>query len=82
MYFVLSGREPIEFPAATAIGSLLRYLREAEPSAFQPMNVNLGIFPKLIPLPKKLSKPERCAMYAERSRACMEEFMRGILHCL
>ena len=75
---VLSGRKLTEFPAATAIGSLLRYLKEAEPSAFQPINVNLGIFPKLTPLPKKLSKPERCAMYAERSRNDMEEFMRGM----
>jgi methylenetetrahydrofolate--tRNA-(uracil-5-)-methyltransferase len=78
MYDVLSGRDPAEFPAATAIGSLLRYLREAEPSSFQPMNVNLGIFPKLEFPRGKLSKPERCAIYAERSRNDMEEFMNSM----
>ena len=64
------------FPETTAIGSLLRYLREAEPSTFQPMNVNLGIFPKLeTPKGKKISKPERCSLYAERSRQDMERFL-------
>ncbi|MDR2780622.1 MAG: methylenetetrahydrofolate--tRNA-(uracil(54)-C(5))-methyltransferase (FADH(2)-oxidizing) TrmFO, partial [Synergistaceae bacterium] len=57
--------------------SLLRYLKEAEPSTFQPINVNLGIFPKLEFSRRKMPKPERCAMYAERSRKDMEEFMRG-----
>jgi methylenetetrahydrofolate--tRNA-(uracil-5-)-methyltransferase len=79
MHSVLLGRELPEFPTATAIGSLLRYLKEAEPSTFQPMNTNLGIFPKLKFSAKKLSKPERCAVYAERSRNDMEEFMYNIL---
>jgi methylenetetrahydrofolate--tRNA-(uracil-5-)-methyltransferase len=52
-------------------------LKEAEPSTFQPINVNLGIFPKLEFSRRKMPKPERCAMYAERSRKDMEEFMRG-----
>ncbi|MDR1137416.1 MAG: methylenetetrahydrofolate--tRNA-(uracil(54)-C(5))-methyltransferase (FADH(2)-oxidizing) TrmFO [Synergistaceae bacterium] len=76
MHAVLLERALPEFPAATAIGSLLRYLKEAEPSTFQPMNVNLGIFPKL-KFPKKLSKPERCAMYAECSRSDMEKFIHN-----
>jgi methylenetetrahydrofolate--tRNA-(uracil-5-)-methyltransferase len=79
MYAVLEERDLPQFPASTAIGSLLRYLKEAEPSAFQPMNVNLGIFPKLT-FPGKLSKQERCAVYAERSRNDKKEFvynMRG-----
>jgi methylenetetrahydrofolate--tRNA-(uracil-5-)-methyltransferase len=72
----ITGRDMPRFPDTTAIGSLLRYLREAEAATFQPMNVNLGIFPKLEPGAKKrVSKPERCALYAERSREDMARFI-------
>jgi methylenetetrahydrofolate--tRNA-(uracil-5-)-methyltransferase len=78
MRAVLERRDMPRFPETTAIGSLLRYLREAQPSTFQPMNVNLGIFPKLeTPKGKKISKPERCALYAERSGRDMEGFRAG-----
>ena len=79
---ITGGKAP-RFPETTAIGSLLRYLREAEPATFQPMNVNLGIFPKIetgkssTGRKKRMSKPERTAMYAERSRDDMEEFLRA-----
>jgi methylenetetrahydrofolate--tRNA-(uracil-5-)-methyltransferase len=76
MHAVLHRRALPRFPDTTAIGSLLRYLKEAEPSTFQPMNVNLGIFPKLeTPKGRKISKPERCSLYAERSRLDMERFI-------
>jgi methylenetetrahydrofolate--tRNA-(uracil-5-)-methyltransferase len=76
MRAALESRALPRFPETTAIGSLLRYLKEAEPSTFQPMNVNLGIFPKLeTPKGKKIPKPERCALYAERSRLDMERFL-------
>jgi methylenetetrahydrofolate--tRNA-(uracil-5-)-methyltransferase len=40
-------------PATTAMGSLVRYLTEAAPEGFQPMNVNYGLFPPLTgPVPK------------------------------
>ena len=74
---VISGGVAPRFHETTAMGSLLRYLREAEPETFQPMNVNLGIFPKLeiTAAKKRLSKPERRALYAERSREDMERFL-------
>ncbi|MDR1966773.1 MAG: methylenetetrahydrofolate--tRNA-(uracil(54)-C(5))-methyltransferase (FADH(2)-oxidizing) TrmFO [Synergistaceae bacterium] len=76
MSAVLKGMEMPSFPASTAIGSLLRYLRDAEPSTFQPMNVNLGIFPKMeLPKGRKLAKPERSRMYAERALLDMENFL-------
>jgi len=34
-------------PETTALGSLLRYLRSADPEHFQPMNINFGLFPPL-----------------------------------
>ena len=35
------------WPRESAIGSLLYYLRTTSPSHFQPMNINLGLFPEL-----------------------------------
>ena len=42
---LLEGLPLPEWPGETAVGSLLRYLRGADPRHFQPMNTNLGIFP-------------------------------------
>ena len=47
MTALIRGLPMPEFPKTTAIGSLLNYLKTAMPKTFQPMNVNLGIFPKL-----------------------------------
>ncbi|MDR1650331.1 MAG: methylenetetrahydrofolate--tRNA-(uracil(54)-C(5))-methyltransferase (FADH(2)-oxidizing) TrmFO, partial [Synergistaceae bacterium] len=79
MLYVLSGAPMPEFPETTAVGSLLKYLKEAEPDSFQPMNVNLGIFPKIEPggRRKKLTKPERCAACAERSLRDMRAFLES-----
>ena len=37
------GLEPVLPPTTTMLGGLLRYLREADPSNFQPMNANFGL---------------------------------------
>jgi methylenetetrahydrofolate--tRNA-(uracil-5-)-methyltransferase len=83
LYAVISGRAMPEWPSQTAIGSLLNYLSTASPECFQPMNVNLGIFPPLemkkIPgARRKMSKPERSLLFAERSRKAFEKFLRTI----
>lgn len=63
-----------EFPPETAVGSLLNYLKTAIPKTFQPMNVNLGIFPKLDG--KKIRKrTERCEAYHERAIGAMSKFI-------
>jgi methylenetetrahydrofolate--tRNA-(uracil-5-)-methyltransferase len=48
------------------LGGLLRYLRDADPAHFQPMNANFGL---LDPLPGKVRKTERKAALAERALA-------------
>ena len=61
-----------EWPAETAVGSLLRYLRTADPRHFQPMNTNLGIFP---PLSERIrNKRERAAAFYARAVAAAEAF--------
>ncbi len=68
--------EMAPLPLETAIGSLLNYLKNALPETFQPMNVNLGIFPKLPG--KKISKRTlRCEAYAERSALALEKFIKS-----
>jgi methylenetetrahydrofolate--tRNA-(uracil-5-)-methyltransferase len=39
----LSGEAPVIPPPTTMLGALYRYLREAEPAHFQPMNANFGL---------------------------------------
>lgn len=73
MAAMLRGRAFPAWPRETAIGSLLFYLRDARPESFQPMNVNLGIFPRL---PKKIRKrTERCEKVAERAAQAMDVFL-------
>lgn len=74
MYCRLNGIELPDFPDVTAIGSLLGYLKNAVPESFQPMNVNLGIFPAL-PGKKIRRRAERCSAYAERSLKALDDFI-------
>jgi methylenetetrahydrofolate--tRNA-(uracil-5-)-methyltransferase len=40
---MLHGEPPVVPPPTTMLGALYRYLREAEPAHFQPMNANFGL---------------------------------------
>ena len=51
-------------PATTALGALLRYVTDADREAFQPMNVNFGLFPAL---PFKAKGRRKKELMAERS---------------
>jgi methylenetetrahydrofolate--tRNA-(uracil-5-)-methyltransferase len=66
LHRVLSGEEPAIPPATTMLGALYRYLREAEPGRFQPMNSNWGL---VDPLPERVRdkklKRERLADRAQ-----------------
>jgi methylenetetrahydrofolate--tRNA-(uracil-5-)-methyltransferase len=66
MYNSLKNLPDIVFPRESAIGSLLNYLSNADVKHFQPMNVNLGIFPPIEGVKFK-SKLERCQMVAKRA---------------
>jgi methylenetetrahydrofolate--tRNA-(uracil-5-)-methyltransferase len=44
---VVSGADPIVPPPTTMLGALFRYLRDAEPASFQPMNSNFGLLDPL-----------------------------------
>jgi methylenetetrahydrofolate--tRNA-(uracil-5-)-methyltransferase len=40
---IIAGDAPVVPPETTMIGALYRYLRDADPARFQPMNANFGL---------------------------------------
>ena len=67
---MLDGSAPVLPPATTMLGALYRYLREADPAHFQPMNANFGLLDELDDPPRdKQVKRER---YAERALRVLE----------
>lgn len=73
---MLADGAPVIPPPTTMIGALYRYLREAEPRHFQPMNANFGLLDDLAERIKdKRVKRER---FAERALAAMAEWQESI----
>jgi methylenetetrahydrofolate--tRNA-(uracil-5-)-methyltransferase len=63
---VLEGLEPTLPPPTTMLGGLMRYLREAEPGRFQPMNSNWGLVEPLTERVRdKRAKREKLAQRAQ-----------------
>jgi methylenetetrahydrofolate--tRNA-(uracil-5-)-methyltransferase len=56
---VLDGKEPVIPPPTTMLGGLLRYLADADPAHFQPMNANFGLVEPLAVPGKKADRKER-----------------------
>lgn len=73
---MLHGKEPLIPPPTTMLGALYRYLREADPKHFQPMNANFGLVEELGERVKdKKLKKERMA---ERALADMQSFAKDL----
>lgn len=70
------GEDVITVPVETALGSMARYITEADPNNFQPMNVNFGLFPDLSR--RYRSKEERGKKQAERALATIQNFKNSI----
>ncbi len=64
---LLHGDEPVIPPPTTMLGALYRYLREADPRHFQPMNANYGLVDEL-PNPPR-DKMQRKQAMADRALA-------------
>jgi methylenetetrahydrofolate--tRNA-(uracil-5-)-methyltransferase len=69
---MLAGEPPAIPPATTMLGALYRYLREADPRHFQPMNANFGLMDDLECRVK--DKREKREKLAERALAEMERW--------
>jgi methylenetetrahydrofolate--tRNA-(uracil-5-)-methyltransferase len=62
---IIVGDEPVIPPPTTMLGALYRYMREADPRHFQPMNANFGLLDDL-PVTVRDKKKKR-EMFAERA---------------
>jgi methylenetetrahydrofolate--tRNA-(uracil-5-)-methyltransferase len=75
LHRVVTGQPPTVPPPTTMLGGLYRYLREADPGNFQPMNSNFGL---LDPLPERVrDKREKRARLAERAASALQEWLDG-----
>ena len=73
---ILRGKQPLVPPPTTMLGALLRYLREADPTRFQPMNANFGLLAPLDDPPR--DKQQRKERLAERALADIAVFARAV----
>jgi len=69
------GEELVVFPPETALGSMARYITEANPKNFQPMNINFGLFPEL--QPKVRDKKVKVEQLANRALTTIQNFMKN-----
>lgn len=73
---LLAGDEPLLPPPTTMLGALYRYLREADPKHFQPMNANFGLVDEL---PERVKdKRVKREMLAERALRDMAEYADSV----
>ncbi|MFL5594455.1 MAG: methylenetetrahydrofolate--tRNA-(uracil(54)-C(5))-methyltransferase (FADH(2)-oxidizing) TrmFO [Gemmatimonadaceae bacterium] len=70
---VLSGDAPVVPPPTTMLGALYRYMREADPKHFQPMNANFGLLDDL--RERVRDKKKKREMFAERALEAMQEWV-------
>ena len=69
---ILSGDAPVIPPPTTMLGALYRYMREADPKHFQPMNANFGLLDEL---PQRVrDKKKKREMFADRALSDMREW--------
>jgi len=68
---MIQGLEPLLPPPTTMLGALYRYLREAEPRHFQPMNANFGLIDDPPAIRDKQRKRE---LIAERALDAMRQW--------
>jgi len=69
---MLRGDDPVIPAPTTMLGALYRYLREADPAHFQPMNANFGLVDELPELIR--DKKRKRELIAERALRAMEEW--------
>ncbi|MBA3405238.1 MAG: methylenetetrahydrofolate--tRNA-(uracil(54)-C(5))-methyltransferase (FADH(2)-oxidizing) TrmFO, partial [Gemmatimonadaceae bacterium] len=69
---ILSGLNAEIPPPTTMLGALYRYMSEADPAHFQPMNANFGLVDDLPHVIR--DKKRKREMIAERSLAAMAEW--------
>ncbi|HEY3114910.1 MAG TPA: methylenetetrahydrofolate--tRNA-(uracil(54)-C(5))-methyltransferase (FADH(2)-oxidizing) TrmFO [Gemmatimonadaceae bacterium] len=70
---ILSGDVPIVPPPTTMLGALYRYMSEADPKHFQPMNANFGLLDELTQ--RVRDKKQKREVFAERALRDMQAWI-------
>jgi len=73
---MLHGLEPTLPPSTTMLGALYRYMREADPRHFQPMNANFGLLDDL-PRPER-DKQRKRELFAERALSAVRQWSEDL----
>ncbi|MDQ4080939.1 MAG: methylenetetrahydrofolate--tRNA-(uracil(54)-C(5))-methyltransferase (FADH(2)-oxidizing) TrmFO [Gemmatimonadota bacterium] len=74
---LLGGDDPVVPPPTTMLGGLYRYLREADPRHFQPMNANFGLLDEL---PERVrDKRRKRELLADRAIQDLAAWLDGLL---
>lgn len=72
---ILSGDDPVIPPPTTMIGALYRYMNEADPKHFQPMNANFGLLDEL---PEQVrDKKRKRELFSERALGDMQAWIEA-----
>ena len=72
---ILSGDDPVIPPPTTMLGALYRYMNEADPKHFQPMNANFGLLDEL---PEQIrDKKRKREMFSERALGDMQAWIEA-----
>jgi methylenetetrahydrofolate--tRNA-(uracil-5-)-methyltransferase len=74
---IARGADGVAPPRETALGSLVAYLTETRPSRFQPMNINMSLFPE--PGGQRGARGDRDARIAGRAHDALELWAAGAL---
>src|SRR5438045_3900185 len=72
---VLTGESPVIPPPTTVPGALYRYMREADPAHFQPMNANFGLLDELSE--RVRDKKRKRELYAERALRDLQSWVEA-----
>jgi len=72
---ILAGDDPVIPPPTTMIGALYRYMNEADPKHFQPMNANFGLLDEL---PARIrDKKRKRELFSERALGDMQAWIEA-----
>jgi len=74
----LRGKPAAVPPPTTMLGGLYRYLREAEPKHFQPMNANFGLLEPLPRAERGVKKDRKKELLVERAQAEFGRFLEAL----
>ncbi len=70
---VVRGEQPVAPPRETALGSLCRYIAEADPNDYQPANITFDLLPALDEDTRRRLRHDKRARHAEVCRRALEK---------